>query len=89
MLPGGGLEPGEKEVGMTAPPKNHLALGDGQIDISERLKLAESRNARCVLETKTVGALKKSVHWLEEKKLSLKMRLLPQVGKAVGSRIYI
>ena len=59
----------KEETGMTAPPKNHLALGDGQIDISERLKLAESRNARCALETKTVGALKKSVHWLEEKNI--------------------
>ena len=56
--------------GSENPPKNHLALGDGEIDISDRLKLAESRNARCVLETKTVDALKKSVAWLaQEEKL--------------------
>ena len=47
------------------PPKNHLALGDGEIDLSERLKLVRTRNARCVLETKTVQALKKSVQWLQ------------------------
>lgn len=51
--------------GSEKPPKNHLALGDGEIDILDRLALAESRNARCVLETKTVEALKKSVMWLE------------------------
>ena len=50
--------------GSEQPPKNHLALGDGEIDIHERLKLAETRNARCVLETKTVAALEKSVNRL-------------------------
>lgn len=52
--------------GSEKPPKNHLALGDGEIDLLDRLKLAESRNARCVLETKTVEALKKSVGWLDD-----------------------
>ena len=50
--------------GTETPPKNHLALGDGAIDLRERLDLAGSLNARCVLETKTVGALKESVRWL-------------------------
>ena len=50
--------------GTEAPPRNHLALGDGEIDLKERLRLAESRNARCVLETKTIAALKRSVAWL-------------------------
>ena len=50
--------------GTETPPRNHLALGDGEIDLKERLRLAESRNARCVLETKTVAALKQSVAWL-------------------------
>ena len=54
--------------GSENPPKNHLALGDGEIDLSARLRLAESKNARCVLETKTIEALKKSVQWLDEKK---------------------
>ncbi len=53
--------------GSEVPPKNHLALGDGEIDLKERLSLAEKRNARCVLETKTIEALKKSVRWLKEK----------------------
>ena len=51
--------------GSENPPKNHLALGDGEIDLADRLRLAESRNARCVLETKTIEALKKSVQWLK------------------------
>lgn len=53
--------------GSEVPPRNHLALGDGEIDLKERLSLAEQRNARCVLETKTIEALKKSVLWLNEK----------------------
>ncbi len=48
------------------PPQNHLALGGGEIDLTERLRLAEARNARCVLETKTVDALRQSVRWLRE-----------------------
>ena len=51
--------------GTETPPKNHLALGDGEIDLPERLRLAADLNARCVLETKTVAALKKSVAWLK------------------------
>ena len=53
--------------GREDPPKNHLALGDGEIDLADRLKLAAERNARCVLETKTIEALKRSVQWLREK----------------------
>ena len=55
--------------GKETPPKNHLALGDGEIDLQARLNLARERNARCVLETKTVEAMKKSVQWLGEQKL--------------------
>lgn len=51
--------------GSEKPPRNHLALGDGEIDLADRLSLAESRNARCVLETKTIEALKQSVQWLQ------------------------
>lgn len=50
--------------GTENPPKNHLALGDGEIDLAERLRIAGGSNARCVLETKTVVALKRSVEWL-------------------------
>ena len=50
--------------GTETPPRNHLPLGDGEIDLAARLKLAAERNARCVLETKTISALKQSVRWL-------------------------
>ncbi len=50
--------------GTEAPPRNHLALGDGDIDLPTRLALARRRGARCVLETKTVEALKRSAEWL-------------------------
>ena len=52
--------------GTETPPRNHLALGDGEIPLAERLALARERNARCVLETKTAAALKQSVQWLKE-----------------------
>jgi sugar phosphate isomerase/epimerase len=55
--------------GSENPPKNHLALGDGEIDLAERLVLAKRRNARCVLETKTIEALRKSVDWLHRNEL--------------------
>jgi len=50
--------------GTERPPRNHLALGDGEIDLRDRLRLAEARRCRCVLETKTVAALTRSVAWL-------------------------
>jgi sugar phosphate isomerase/epimerase len=51
--------------GSEIPPKNHLALGDGEIDLASRLEIAKRINARCVLETKTIEALKTSVEWLK------------------------
>ena len=41
--------------------KNHLALGDGEIDLAARFAWAEKNGARVVLETKTVEALRTSV----------------------------
>lgn len=52
--------------GTEAPPRNHLGLGDGEIDLADRLRTAKSRDARCVLETKTIQALKQSVRWLRD-----------------------
>lgn len=46
---------------------NHLALGDGEIDLDARLTLAAELGARCVLEAKTSAALEKSVRWLRER----------------------
>lgn len=51
--------------GTEAPPKNHLALGDGDINLKERLDVAREYNCRCVLETKTIEALKASVLWIK------------------------
>lgn len=46
---------------------DHLALGDGEIDLGGMLLLAEQCEARCVLETKTAKALGASVRWLRER----------------------
>ena len=51
------------------PPKNHLALGDGEIDLKARLRTAAECGARCVLETKTIEALKKSTGWLQKEEI--------------------
>lgn len=51
--------------GKENPPKNHLALGDGDLDIMKRLETAEKCNAGCVLETKTIEALRRSVQWID------------------------
>ena len=50
--------------GTEDPPRNHLALGDGDIDLKDRLLTAKNRHARCVLETKTISALEKSVEYM-------------------------
>ena len=52
--------------GTEQPPRDHLALGTGAIDLAARLRLAEKHRCRCVLETKTVRALEQSVAWLRE-----------------------
>lgn len=46
--------------------KNHLALGDGEIDLRARFDWAKRCNARVVLETKTIQALRTSVASLPE-----------------------
>lgn len=45
----------------------HMTLGTGEINIEQRLSIAEKHNCRCVIETKTIDSLKKSVRWLKEK----------------------
>lgn len=44
---------------------NHLALGTGEINLDQRLQFAKSLQGRCVIETKTVAALKESIGWLQ------------------------
>ena len=44
----------------------HLALGDGVMDIGQKLTLAREHNARIVLETKTIETLRASVRRLAQ-----------------------
>ena len=46
--------------------KDHRPLGTGEIDLKQRLEIAQKHNCTCLVETKTVDALKKSVAWLKE-----------------------
>lgn len=46
--------------------KNHLALGDGEIDLKGRFAWARRSGARVVLETKTIAALETSVSRLPD-----------------------
>lgn len=45
--------------------QNHMVLGTGEIDIKQRLAIAQKHGCRCVIETKTIDALKESVAWLK------------------------
>lgn len=44
--------------------KHHLALGDGEIDLTARFAWAKHNNTRVVLETKTIAALRTSLERL-------------------------
>jgi len=44
--------------------KCHLILGSGKMDIKNSLSMAYSQNCRCVIETKNLESLKKSVSFL-------------------------
>lgn len=46
--------------------KNHLPLGRGEIDIIEKLDMAEKCSCRCVLETKTIEGLRESVTYVRK-----------------------
>lgn len=46
--------------------KVHIALGTGEIDLAQRLGIAKDYKCRCVVETKTIESLNKSVVWLRE-----------------------
>lgn len=43
---------------------DHMTLGAGVINLKQRLKIAKEHRCRCVIETKTAEALRKSVKWL-------------------------
>lgn len=46
-----------------------MILGTGEIDLEQRLNIAKKYHCRCVVETKTIEALRKSVLWLREKEI--------------------
>ena len=46
--------------------KDHMTLGTGEIDLVQRLNIAKDCQCRCVVETKTIQALNKSVLWLRK-----------------------
>lgn len=41
--------------------KNHLPLGSGEIDIQSKINVAKENNCLCVIETKTIEGLRKSI----------------------------
>lgn len=47
--------------------RNHLAFGDGEIDLSEALHKAKNAGARVVLETKTIDALTKTISYIDKR----------------------
>lgn len=44
---------------------NHQTLGTGEIDLKQRIGIAQECGCRCVVETKTIEALRRSVVWLK------------------------
>lgn len=57
------------ELNMNFPEYQIDKLEDykiSEINLSERLMTAEKTGSRCVLETKTIEALKQSVNWLRQ-----------------------
>ncbi|MCI1981941.1 MAG: sugar phosphate isomerase/epimerase [Oscillospiraceae bacterium] len=47
----------------------HLPLGTGEINLKEKLKTAQKSGCRCLLEVKTLAALKQSVEYLKRSML--------------------
>ncbi|MBP3542262.1 MAG: sugar phosphate isomerase/epimerase [Clostridia bacterium] len=66
----------------------HLALGDGQLPLTNRLHLAEDHDCRIVLETKTLSGLKKSVDWLHRCYLPTQDELFFWQQNPTGLQIY-
>lgn len=48
---------------------DHIALGDGEIDIAAKVDFAKNNKCTCVIEAKTIYGLKKSVAFLKKQKL--------------------
>lgn len=48
-----------------APNNDHLALGEGELDLEKFVSLADACDCTVVLETKTIDGLKNSVQWVK------------------------
>lgn len=46
--------------------QDHMTLGSGEVDLNEKLAIIKETQSTCLVETKTVEALKDSVDWLEK-----------------------
>lgn len=47
--------------------RDHLAFGDGELDLLDYINLAEKHNCNVVVEVKTISGLEKSVKWIEQR----------------------
>ncbi len=47
---------------------NHLPLGDGEMDLQSKIDMAKVNNCTCVIETKTIEGLRKSVNAINKGK---------------------
>ncbi|MBE5960257.1 MAG: sugar phosphate isomerase/epimerase [Lachnospiraceae bacterium] len=45
--------------------EDHMTLGTGEINLPQRLELAKCHDCMCVVETKTIRALRESATWLK------------------------
>lgn len=64
--------------------QDHMTLGTGEIDLEQRLSVAEEGQCRCVVETKTVAALKESVKWIESRRYHHKKAGFYNVNAGTG-----
>ena len=46
--------------------RNHLPLGEGELDLNRYLRMAGELDCRAVLETKTAEGLRRSVEWMRD-----------------------
>ena len=51
--------------------KNHLALGEGELDLFKYFRLAAAHGCRQVLETKSIPGLRQFVNWLSQQRPQL------------------
>lgn len=49
---------------------NHLPFGDGEMDLQSKIDIAKANNCTCVIETKTIEGLRKSVDAINKGKYS-------------------